>query len=99
MKKTNDGGPVFSGPQRMGAFLVECGFAKRHPAAAKEIQEFPPVETCGITVRKLFAGMALQGIISSPRVFTLHGKPTINTEDIVTAAYNIADEMIKKGSL
>lgn len=52
--------------------------------------ERPSVESEGMELRDLFAGMAMQGLIASNR--------NLNPSGIATVAYQYADEMIKKHS-
>ena len=47
----------------------------------------------GMTLRDYFAGLAMQGLIASPR--GLIGKNEITNVDYAQAAYLIADAMIK----
>ena len=47
----------------------------------------------GMTLRDYFAGLAMQGLIASPR--GLLGKNEITDVDYAQAAYLIADAMIK----
>ena len=48
----------------------------------------------GMTLRDYFAGLAMQGLIASPR--GLIGKNEITNVDYAQAAYLIADAMLKE---
>jgi hypothetical protein len=48
----------------------------------------------GMTIRDVYAGLAMQGLIASPR--KLIGKNEITDVDYAQAAYLIADAMLKE---
>ena len=48
----------------------------------------------GMTIRDVYAGLAMQGLIASPR--GLIGKNEITNVDYAQAAYLIADAMLKE---
>lgn len=72
----HDGGPAFSATR-----IESVGRDSANPVMM-------PVEYCGMSLRDLFAGMALQGLCMNPPT------ETEALTDCASLAYNIADAMI-----
>lgn len=81
MTKPNDGGPAFPVPEVLIESESIC-----HPSAYQ-----------GMSIRDWFAGMALQGILASPRTpVNKSGEASGDSETIAYLSYVMADAMLKE---